>query len=58
MKADVLKLGPQSRELDRKQESGSGLEEPVGMKGAMSEENQHGHWEMDLEVFCGQGVGF
>lgn len=53
-----MKAGPQSRELDRKQESGYRMEEPLVSKEAVSEENQHGHWEMALEVFCGQGVGF
>lgn len=33
VRADVLNLGPQSKELQREQESGYRLEDPVGRRG-------------------------
>lgn len=57
-RADVLKLSPQSKQLDRERESGYRLEELVGRRRTVSEQSQHGHWEMALKVFPGQRVGF
>lgn len=58
VRADVLNLGPQSKELQREQESGYRLEDPVGRGGSVSEENEHGCGEVALEGFPGQRVGF
>lgn len=48
-KADVLKLGPQPKGLNKEQEFGYRLEEPVSRKGEVSEEKQHGNSELPLE---------